>query len=353
MNNYRIFISYARSDEDKAAIIFEDLKKKGFLPEWDKNLRLGEDFEKQIMSLISHSHVVLPIITRNSSKSQWTNHEVAFAKALNIPVMPVCLDDTPRGIISRNQALVLKDFESDKEFDRLSEGICNAVNRAMNQRCALYECGEHTESRATMFFEYSQQVHCICPNAGIVRQKGALSSFSIPDKRSDHELWKYRYGRLERPKNLYDELRKERHALYELAKNRGCKLILNYGLDYDSLFGIGAKRARIETLIEAIEGLIDNMPASNVVIALVERSELRSTTLVDDWYMAESITGSIRAGWLHTLFTRHAPTVRFWQEDFDVDLKEILNQKGICPEESARIAINFLHDMVRNLPKSS
>ncbi len=203
------------------------------------------------------------------------------------------------------------------------------------------------------FFEYSQEVFCIYRDAGMVRQKGALSSFSIPDMRHGHKIWSQCYGPAGQPRHRYKELRKERQALYVLARNGGCRLVLNYGLDYDSTYGKGSKYIRIKILTKTIASLLKILTEGKVIIGLVEDSEIRSTTMVDDWYMAESITGSLKDGWLPTLFTRHTPTVRFWQNDFDAELKDVLDDNNVSEKDSAGKALQYFQEMASRLPKPS
>jgi len=56
-------------------------------------------------------------------------------------------------------------------------------------------------------------------------------------------------------------------------------------------------------------------------------------------------------GWRHTLLTRHAPTVSYWQNDFDCDLVDLLNKSNMKPENSTKEAIAFLSEMANKLPK--
>jgi hypothetical protein len=152
---------------------------------------------------------------------------------------------------------------------------------------------------------------------GTVRQKGALSSFHIPDKPVSHHAWKDRYGLEEVNKFRCIKLREERQVLKKHADREGCKLIIDTSLTYEKL-GKDARKSRLQELLE----FLNNMPDDKVEVAVHKGSDPEhSLTIVGDWFAAESISSVIGQGYRHTIFTRHAPSVMRSTEYFDQEFE--------------------------------
>ena len=86
---YRIFISYSHEDRRLARILANILEENGLIPMWDENFTWGHGFPEQIKNFISHAHVFVPIVTKASSKRGWVHQEIGYARALNIPILPI------------------------------------------------------------------------------------------------------------------------------------------------------------------------------------------------------------------------------------------------------------------------
>ena len=52
----------------------------------------GERFTERIKTLISHSHVFIPLLTEVSHTRPWVHQETGFAIALRVPVLPIAVD---------------------------------------------------------------------------------------------------------------------------------------------------------------------------------------------------------------------------------------------------------------------
>lgn len=102
---YDVFISYSRKDyvdENNNVIpgniisrIKEYLTKNGYTYWFDEDgIYSGDAFVGVITEAIQNSEIFLFISTKNSNKSEWTNHEIATAKFLKKKTIPFKVDDT-------------------------------------------------------------------------------------------------------------------------------------------------------------------------------------------------------------------------------------------------------------------
>src|SRR5262249_14286923 len=151
--------------------------------------------------------------------------------------------------------------------------------------------------RALLLAEYADRVREVRVGEqrahGLVRQKGALGTFCIPNKHLGHPAWQARDGRLVRTTYRRSCLQKERKALEEHARAEGCRLIINAALDYDKVFGPGAKCARLQVLVEFLE----SMPDDKAEVAFISTDTPHSLTLVGDWFLAEAFAASLGVGY--------------------------------------------------------
>jgi hypothetical protein len=230
-----------------------------------------------------------------------------------VPVFPICIGEPPTGMIQTSHALCL-DSDDDAELERrlTREAFDTMISWVARNSRPYFECAETPEERALYLADYADQVRSI-DGPQFLRQSGGLSSFSIPDEPPRHQVWRHRVGTKPRPEFSHKCLRKERQALEEHAKAAGCRLLIHYGLKMDEEHGQGARHTRISTLIDFLE----SMPDDKIEIAMIEQSPRHSLILVDDWFVAESVTGDMQSGYRNTLFTRHAATVLHHRQEFD------------------------------------
>lgn len=214
-------------------------------PMSDQRLAYGHGFLDQIKKYIAHAHVFMPLVTPNSNQGQWVHQEIGFAAALNVPVFPVCVGQPPMGMIQTSHSLCLQS-DDDPELERrlTREAFDSMISWVARNSQPYFECAEEVEERALMLAEYADQVRSI-DGPHLLRQEGGLSSFSIPNEHAGHRVWRERWGIKPRPRFSYKCLRKEQQALEEHAREAGCQLIIQYGLDLDAEHGPGAKYSRL------------------------------------------------------------------------------------------------------------
>lgn len=341
---YRVFISYSHDDAQLARRLAVYLAERGATPLWDKNFAYGHGFHDQIKTFISYSHVFMPILTPTSRGRGWVHQEIGYAMALNIPVLPIAVGEQPGEMLQGLQAAWLKDPAADLGQAPPAEAIDRLMGRQDDPSHALYQSAEEAEHRSAMMRRYADEVRHLA-EFGKVRQRGALSSFHIPDKTPAHQVWRDRYGK--RPKSAYHcELqRQERKALERHADRKGCKLLIYPDINY-ARYGSKARVTRLNSLIEFLTG----MPDDKVEIARDRKRGGENVTIVGDWFSASSLSGEMEQGYRQTIFTRHGPTVRAQIHRFDEEFDEALAQNPWPDAPSSRLgAIADLKKLVASL----
>lgn len=104
-NQYRVFISYSHHDAALVGRIASILEGHGLQPMLDTTFSSGHGFTGQIKNYIAHSHVFMPVITKESSIRGWVHQEIGYAMALNIPVLPISTGQMPGQMIQELQAV--------------------------------------------------------------------------------------------------------------------------------------------------------------------------------------------------------------------------------------------------------
>ena len=182
---------------------------------------------------------------------------------------------------------------------------------------------------------------------GLVRQRGGLSSFHIPDQHVNHQVWKLRYGGKRDDPDSNSRLLEERLALEYHAKTVGCQLIINPELQF-SKWGPIARRSRIEVLLDFLK----RMPDEKCEVAILSKAGVGSLTMVGDWFCAEAVSGTAGRGYKQTIFCRHAPTVMKKIQEFDGQFKELLDKRGWSADTSRLASIALLENILADLPKA-
>lgn len=203
-------------------------------------------------------------------------------------------------------------------------------------RSVLVEIGEWHENRTELMARYAERVIEL-GEFGMLRQRGALSSFCIPSADIREPIWHRREGDKPRSGFLRTLQRSERVALERHARTCGCRLIIDEKLsyaerDFDSL------KARLETLLEFMESMEDEK--LQVVSRLRENEG--NLTIVGDWFVADSLVPVPGAGYRQTIFTWHAPTVLSSVRAFDEQFRSICSKQGIDPRHSRRTALSMV-----------
>jgi hypothetical protein len=355
-NDIRVFISYSHNDKASVEKIVEALHSNGIMPMWDQNFLYGHGFHDQIKTFISYSHVFLPLITEKSTK--WVHQEIGYATALNIPVLPVAIGKSlPSEMIHELHALKLSENvqESLEELQNIfsKEVFETLVNNYRDGRYSVFRCAELHEERTLMMTDYANEITKL-GYYGLVRQKGGLSSFHIPDKIITDPVWDKRHG--SKKKSLFHckLQRNERLVLTKHAEKAGCRLIISDGKYIETeygrsgrLKGLIARKVRLETLLAFLE----NMPSDKVQIVIKDDLSPRGNlTIVGNWFVAESISGSLLEGYQQTIFNRHSPSIRYKTELFDQEFKDLLKDQP--PESSRETAIKRIKEVITDLDES-
>lgn len=93
MRQHQIFISYSHQDKDFACKLYEDLLSDSYLVWMDPALEELEEWKPQIEDQLKKSGMLIALISSNSVKSKWVQHEGSMAYALNRSVLPVKIED--------------------------------------------------------------------------------------------------------------------------------------------------------------------------------------------------------------------------------------------------------------------
>jgi hypothetical protein len=348
---YRIFISYARPDHEKAGKIAAALTENGLTPLWDdENLDPGEQFIEKIKALIANSHVFLTLLTDASFARPWVHEEIGYALALNVPVIPVIFrtdsispekDCLPSAMIQYLEVLQVS-RDDQKLREELSKNYFQGIiKRYSNSKLALFQRANSENESATMISNYAKDITKISSGAaGYVRQSGGLSSFQIPNQPIDNPVWQMWSGNQKNNRDTFSSLQEERTALEYHANVKGCKLIINPYFKQDNLDRRSAI-IRLRILIEFLQ----NVDAQVAVDEDLEE-ENPKLTIVGDWFSAEKVLDSGTNG-EQTLFTRHAPSNQEKIKKFDEEFCRQLARHNWTAANSKDQAINLLQ-RIRN-----
>ncbi|MBN1452155.1 MAG: toll/interleukin-1 receptor domain-containing protein [Anaerolineales bacterium] len=136
-----LFISYSRANSNFVERMEGQLNVKGIRFWRDIHHATAGPLEKQIDRAIRHNPTVLLVLSENSIKSDWVQHEVRFARELEKEterhvLCPVALDDSwksspwPKRVMEQVMEYNILDFsnwedgdEFEKQFKKLIDGL--------------------------------------------------------------------------------------------------------------------------------------------------------------------------------------------------------------------------------------
>ncbi len=138
---FHLFISYSHADSAFVDKIEEKLNEKGIRFWRDVHHATAGRLEKQIDRAIRHNPTVLVILSENSIKSDWVEHEVRTARELEKEtgrdvLCPVALDDSwkdspwPKRVMEQVMEYNILDFskwEDDTEFGKLFKKLIDGL----------------------------------------------------------------------------------------------------------------------------------------------------------------------------------------------------------------------------------
>jgi hypothetical protein len=334
---YRIFIAYSHEDKDLLENAVKVLEGIGYVPLCDKNIMVGKPFTDEIKKMITHAHVFLPLLTENSSRRPWVHQETGYALAMSIPILPVAVGSVPGEMTAQlNAVMVCEDFS---DFPQ-KVTACDIENLVMHNPMAEITnlwVTAWAEERTRLLGEYAAWVSNL-HFFGRVRQRAALSSFSIPDADLQDEIWKQRDGSVEYGQYYHNLQRTERQTLQTHAEKSGCDLLIDPDFCLER-HGIEATMVRLQILLEFLKGR-DKVRDVRVVIS--EKAHQANLTFIGDWFSAESFNPKVGESHSRTVFCRHAPTVLNQIFQFDDQFIKLLAQQSVPPEASLDWAIDYI-----------
>ncbi len=340
---YRVFVSYSHEDYDLFLDLKRRLEERGLFVLSDQNIGAGTPFTDAIKKLITHAHLFIPLITETAQEKPWVHQETGFAMACNIPILPVVLENAgmPSEMIAQLQAIKVK-----PDFSGLAEHLENtAVERLMFHQPApsaeMMIVAEWPEQRTQWLAECANHVRDL-GGAAVFRQRGAFSSFCIPDADIGDEVWSIREGKDRRGPYYRHLQREERRALEWHASHKGCRLIVDPALRLRNR-GLEETVVRLETLLAFLEGAKD-FP---VEVVMSSRAIDGSLTLVGNWFVAESLVPR-PGGYRQTIFNWHAPTVSRWVQRFDEQFEGLCRHQGLDPKCSRAKAMERIREILQD-----
>ena len=208
----------------------------------------------------------------------------------------------------------------------------------------MIQIAEWPEQRTQWLADCAKRVMDL-DHTGLFRQRGALSSFCIPDADISDNVWNRREGSNRRSDYYRHLQREERRALEWHARKAGCRLIVDPSLRFKNR-GLDQTVVRLETLLAFLE----SVKGFEVEIVLSPQALEGSLTLVGDWFVAESLVPR-PGGYLQTVFNWHSPTVSLWTRRFDQLFSDLCREQKLNPAESLKLAMDRIRTIIRNYKK--
>jgi hypothetical protein len=348
----RIFIAYSFDDKEEVDKIVQHFREMGrFDILWNEEITPGVKFSESLRDLIAFSHVLVPIISIASLKSGWVHQEIGYAMALNIPVLPISLnEELPEGLLAHIHA---DPWNNGDDFNILR--FERLIKEAEIENVPFI-FAKHRSRRYEILKEYGNRVITLLKDKnsyGHVRNKGALSVFAIPDEGESLDIWNGLFG-THAPDDIKEKGREERQIMEEHARNSGFSLIINPTIKYDDR-DASAVISRIDTLIKFLENIEHSNKQSatpiKALVAMDEELDMREhLTIVGDYFYAETHSAQAGSGLRNTIFTRNAHAVKSKVIEFDELL--MLKLKG-REEECLKFAIQRLEEEKKKLENPS
>ncbi|HKQ03771.1 MAG TPA: toll/interleukin-1 receptor domain-containing protein [Blastocatellia bacterium] len=329
MYPFRVFLSYSSAERELAEQIVSVLQQTGLFVMWDHALVPGQPFTEEIKTQISRCHLFIPLLTRKSLPKPWVHQETGYAMGVGVPILPIVIGNiAPVALIQQLQAIRIGE-DVGQLRSVLTEGLVDArIEDGAKTAHPNYESIDHPERRTQMIVQYARDVQR--RGGGRIRQRGAMSSFALPELPPAHSIWRERDGRVQRSRFLYEQLCQERLVLGEVVARYGCDIVIDPTVELKA-YGSEARRIRLEQLRKF---LLDEERYPDVRVAVRPRTEPGNLLIVGDWFYAESIMPVDGAGYRQTLVTWHAPTVWARIKEFDREFTNILKSQGITNEQS-------------------
>lgn len=160
-DKYKLFISHLTQDKDEVSVVAENLNRLGistFVAHTD--ISGGKQWVNEIKNALMTMNGLLAYITPNFYDSEWTDQEIGFAMARNVPVFPVKCGADPKGFIGHIQGIncLYNDMSSVYALgqiiaDQDKQGILDIYNALINVFCTSKDYRE-----SELFFKHVQTI---------------------------------------------------------------------------------------------------------------------------------------------------------------------------------------------------
>jgi nucleoside 2-deoxyribosyltransferase len=126
-----VFVSHSTQDQDIVGKLDNVIKAEGAIPGVAEFIiSPGKFVEEKLRELISKSDVVVAVLTKGGTRSEWVNWELGVAAALEKPIVPLLEEgaDIPSYLVGREYIRFAK-LTMEDAFDSLAEFIRRLVAR--------------------------------------------------------------------------------------------------------------------------------------------------------------------------------------------------------------------------------
>jgi len=126
-----VFVSHSTQDQDIVGKLDNVIKAEGAIPGVAEFvISPGKFVEEKLRELISRSDVVLAVLTKGGTRSEWVNWELGVAAALEKPIVPLLEEgaDIPSYLAGREYIRFAR-LTIEDAFDSLAEFIRRLVAR--------------------------------------------------------------------------------------------------------------------------------------------------------------------------------------------------------------------------------
>ena len=161
MEIYNIYISYIIQDFDVARQIHEHLIKKGIKVFFKIDTLRSGYFAEELASRIASSKVFICLLSEESLKSSWVVNEISFASKLNIPIIPILLDDVKliekSPLFSNLSCHKAINISNNENLEESLDYLVESINRILiydykNKKCTYYNIS-HSPSPSPSYFD--------------------------------------------------------------------------------------------------------------------------------------------------------------------------------------------------------
>lgn len=105
-NNFRVFLSHKATYKEETAKLKKELEKYGISAFVAHNdIEPTREWQNEIERALFSMDAFVALVTEDFNASEWTNQEIGFSYAFDIPRIYINLGDNPKGFAAKFQAL--------------------------------------------------------------------------------------------------------------------------------------------------------------------------------------------------------------------------------------------------------